>query len=187
MTASYSLQPNEVVLLKDEHVMHDGIWPAYADELTLTNHNLVLLKRGTFGKPKGFLILPLDQIKVYQGRAQAIIGEASNGSTTLDVYLLNGQERFIFQAGGKKKLKKWVVAINDAVTHPENLSSQKTNNALPGAELVAGALKDTFDVFKSKFASHVQISVKCSSCGAPVSGARGTSVACEYCGSTQQL
>ena len=33
MAAKYGLQPNEVVLLKDENVMHGGFWSAYTDEL----------------------------------------------------------------------------------------------------------------------------------------------------------
>ncbi|MBH0054435.1 hypothetical protein I6E74_09660 [Salinibacterium sp. SWN139] len=63
--------------------------------------------------------------------------------------------------------------------------------ALPGAELVAGVMKDTLGVFKSrlgvKSGTPVKLAVKCSSCGAPVAGVQGQRVACEYCGSAQQL
>ncbi len=50
MAARYNLQPNEVMILKGEGVMHGGgFGSSYTDELILTNLNLVLLKKGMFG------------------------------------------------------------------------------------------------------------------------------------------
>ena len=60
MAARYNLQPHEVVLLKDESVMHGGFWSAYTDELMLTNLNLVLIKKGMFGNSKGVLTFPVN-------------------------------------------------------------------------------------------------------------------------------
>ncbi|MFZ4841570.1 hypothetical protein [Mycetocola saprophilus] len=92
MAAKYSLQPNEVVFLKDESVMHGGFWSAYTDELMLTNLNLVLIKKGLFGNSKGITTFPVNQIKVYNQQAQAVIGKAMNGSDLLEVYFLNGRK-----------------------------------------------------------------------------------------------
>lgn len=50
--AKFNLQPNEVVLLKDDSVMHGGLFSAYTDELILTNLNFVpgtSSRRGTIG------------------------------------------------------------------------------------------------------------------------------------------
>lgn len=191
MAARYNLQPNEVVFLKDESVMHGGFWASYTDELILTNLNLVLLKKGQFGNSKGVLTFPVDQIKVHNEQAQASIVKAANGADRLEVYFLNGQEQFSFQSGGKKKLNEWVAKINQVVTGQEASTQQASGMAIPGAELVAGVLKDTFGVFKSKLASKPDVNVKtagkCRACGAPISGYEGLTTTCEYCSTPQQL
>lgn len=191
MAQSYSLQPNEAVLIKEDGVMHGGFFAAYSDELMLTNLNLVVTKKGVFGNPKGLLVFPLNQVKVYEQQAQAIIGKAPNGGDLLEVYFLNGQENFRFQSGGKKKLIEWVAKINQAVTGQPATTQQNGSMALPGADLVAGVLKDTVGVFRSKFGSKavapVTIAAKCGACGAPISGTQGQTATCQYCGSAQQL
>lgn len=189
--ATYSLQQNEVVLLKEESVRHGGLLASYSDELMLTTLNLVLVKKGLFGKSKGVLTFPVNQVKVHDNQAQAAIGKASNGSAVLDVYFLNGQEQFSFQTGGKKKIQSWIAKINFAVTGQETPESGRKGMALPGSEMVAGVLKDTFGVFKARLgpqtAAPVRIARKCGNCGAPITGNQGQAIACEYCGSIQQL
>lgn len=191
MAASYNLQPNEVVLLKDERIMHGGLWSAYTDELILTNLNLVLVKKGMFGNVKGVLTFPVNQIKVHNQQAQAVIGKATNGTDLLEVYFLNGQEKFSFQTGGKKRLNEWIAKIHQAVTGEEAPAQPGTGMALPGAAMVAGVLKDTLGVFKSKLGAQTEAPAKvagaCRGCGAPMAGFQGQTVACEYCGSAQQL
>ena len=190
MVARYNLQPNEVVLLKDESVAY-GRPGAYAHELILTNLNLVLLKKGMFGNVKGVVSFPLNQIKVYDQRAQAVIGRAGNGTNVLEVYLLNGQETFSFQFGGKRKLNIWVAKLNELVTGHDASAEEVAGMALPGAGLVAGVLHDTIGVFRSKMGSAssgpAKVADKCSACGAPISGYKGQTVVCEYCDSAQQL
>lgn len=191
MAARYNLQADEVVLLKDESVRHGGFWSAYTDELILTNLNLVLIKKGMFGNSKGVLTFPVNQIKVYNQQVQAVIGKATDGTDLLEVYFLNGQEKFAFQSGGKKKLNEWIAKIHQAVTGEEAPAQQSTGMALPGAEMVAGVLKDTFGVFKSKLGTKseapVKVAGKCRGCGAPVTGVQRQTITCEYCGSAQQL
>lgn len=191
MAAKYNLQPNEVVLLKDEHVMHGGFWSSYTDELILTNLNLVLVKKGMFGNSKGNLTFPLNQIKVYGQQAQAVIGKAANDTKVLEVYFVNGEEKFAFQSGGKKKLNDWIGKINQVVTGVEAPVHQDTGMAIPGAAMVADVVNDTLGVFRSAFGSKAKVPVKvtskCNGCGAPVSGSTGQMIACEYCGSSQQL
>ncbi|MBX3116955.1 MAG: hypothetical protein KF808_06385 [Cryobacterium sp.] len=191
MAAKYNLQPNEVVLIKDEKVMHGGFFSAYTDELMLTNLNLVLVKKGMFGNSKGVLTFPLSQIKVFNQQAQAVVGKAPNGTNLLEVYFLNGQEKFAFQWGGKNKINEWIAMIRRAVTGEEAPAQQTASMALPGAEMVAGVLRDTLGVFKSKLGAKSEVPVKtagkCRGCGAPVAGFQGQTVNCEYCGTAQQL
>lgn len=192
MAARYNLQPNEVMILKDEGVMHGGGFGAsFTDELILTNLNLVLLKKGLFGNAKGVLTFPINQIKVYNQQAQASIGKTPRGVDALEVYFLNGQEYFSFASGGKKKLNEWVSKINHTVTGQDAPAQTNSGMALPGAELVAGVLKDTFSVFRSKLGSAteapVKIAGKCRACGAQITGVKGQAITCEYCGSAQQL
>ena len=191
--AHYNLQPNEVVLLKEEHVEHGGRG-SHSDELILTNLNIVVVKFGMFGKVKGVLTFPINQIKVYNQQAQAILTK-SGSVDYLEVYFLNGQEKFHFSSGSgfsnesKKKALIWIAKINEVVTGQKAPEvAGRSAMALPGADIVAGALKGTFDVFKSKFASTpAKISSKCSACGAQISGTGGRVVSCGYCGTEQQL
>lgn len=191
MAAKYSLQPDEVVVLKEQNIMHGGFLSVYTDELILTNRNLVLLKKGVFGNSKDILTFPVSQIKVHDGKAQAVIGKAGNGTPRLDVYFLNGEESFAFQNGGKKKLLHWISKIREVVAgnfSPEDGTS--AGLAIPGAEFVAGALKDTINVFKRKMGSEpapVSVSGKCVGCAAAVSGIQGQSIECDYCGTQQQI
>ncbi|MGB3415018.1 MAG: hypothetical protein WBA28_09930 [Microbacteriaceae bacterium] len=191
MADKYNLQPNEVVLLKDESVTHVGFGLAYSAELLLTNLNLVLVKKTMFGKTKGVLTFPLNQIKVFNKRAQALIARSSNGSDLLEVYFLNGQEKFAFQSGGKRKINEWISKINQAATGEDIPSDESSGLAIPGVELVAGVLKDSLNVFKSKLGYKTEtpskVAGKCLGCGAPVSGFSGQTVTCEYCNSAHQL
>lgn len=190
--ATYGLQPNEVMLLKEVGVAHGGLLSVYTDELILTSLNLVLVKKGMFGNSKGVQTFPINQIKVHNQQAQAVLAKAPNGMDALDVYFLNGQEQFRFQTGGKRKIIEWVAKINEAATGQKAArASAGASMAIPGAEMVAGALKGTFDVFKDKFgaksAAPVATAGKCRACSAPMTGLQGQTVTCEYCGSAQQL
>ena len=190
--ATYGLQPNEVMLLKEVGVAHGGLLSVYTDELILTNLNLVLVKKGMFGNSKGVQTFPINQIKVHNQQAQAVLAKAPNGMDALDVYFLNGQEQFRFQTGGKRKIIEWVAKINEAATGQKAArASAGASMAIPGAEMVAGALKGTFDVFKDKFgakpAAPAATAGKCRACSAPMAGFQGQTVTCDYCGSAQQL
>lgn len=189
---SYGLQPDEVVLLKEVGVAHGGLRSVYTDELILTNLNLVLVRKGMFGISKGVQTFPLSQIKVHNQQAQAVLGKAATGLDSLDVYFLNGHEQFKFQTGGKRKILVWVAKINEAVTGQSGAQlAGGASMAIPGADMVAGVLKDTFDVFKGTFgaksAAPTAASGKCRACGAPMTGFQGQTATCEYCGSKQQL
>lgn len=188
----YNLQPNEVVVLTESGVAHGGVFAGYTDELMLTNLCLVLVKKGIFGNTKSVLTFPVNGVKVWNGQAQAKVGEARNGTPALQVYFLNGLETFSFQSGGKRKVAEWAARINEVVTGTPAPTNQMAGSmAIPGADVVAGVLADTFNVFKDRFGrgpqAPVHVSCSCWSCGASITGTQGTTVTCGYCRTAQQL
>jgi hypothetical protein len=144
-----------------------------------------------FGSSKGSQTFPVNQIKVYNGRAHALM-KSSGTSEVLEVFFLHGEEEFQFSSGGKKKIQTWIGKINEAVTGEPAVEVPSTS-MIPGTEKVVEALKGTIGAFKSirapKTESPVSIPVttKCVSCGAPVGGLQGQRIACTYCSAEQQL
>ena len=135
--AGYNLQPSESFVHKQDRVRHGGTWANYTDELILTSQNLVLVKKGAFGNNKGIQVFPLNQIKVFQGHAQAVVGKGQNGSPALEVYFQNGTEHFGFM--NMKEATFWSQKINEVITGtPAKMISPNSS----GAEKVTEAMKD---------------------------------------------
>ncbi|WP_313277894.1 hypothetical protein [Timonella senegalensis] len=189
MAAEYSLQPNEVVLFKDEQVSHGGPWATYTHELMLTNLHIVLTKKGLVGRVKEVQVWSLDQIKVHEQRAQVMSGKAAQGTDALEIYFQNGKEKFGFSSDARKRVNQWISQINQAVTGIELDVPHEKGISIPGSEMLSGMLNDAFSMFKPKrelkAKQTLTISSKCQNCGAPVSGAQGQALVCTYCGSTQ--
>jgi hypothetical protein len=190
---NYDMQPNEVVILKKDRIRHGGFMASYTDELILTNLNLVLISKGAFGNIKNVQKFPLHQIKIFDGKAQAVLSEPNYGMPQLDVYFLNGQESFCFGSFSQKDVIQFVNNINKLLTGNENEVASKT---IPGTEYIAEAIKGTVDVFKDALGIHPKtptsqapekIAGKCNSCGAPIFGTVGQVVRCQYCNADQQL
>ncbi len=190
MSSNYTLLPDEVIVLKDESACHGGA-AGYQDEVLLTSQNLVVVKKGMFGRTKGVHIFPLAEVKVYNDRAQTAITKTRNGLNVLEVHFTHGHETFTFRAGGKRKVRTWAARIDEVVTGRESAAPVSAGIALPGAELVADTLKDTVDVFRSRLgrspASPSKVGMKCSACGAAVAGVQGQHVTCSYCDTTHLL
>ena len=89
MATKYKLLPNESIILQEDNVCHGNGFSAYTDDLLLTNLNIVLISKGMFGNVKGITQYPLNQIKMFNGKPQAIRGKQSNGSPCLDIYFTN--------------------------------------------------------------------------------------------------
>jgi len=184
------LQPNEVVLLKDERIAYNNSG-MLTDELILTNLNLIHVQKSAFfERIKRVQVFPLNQIKVFNGQVWAVPGGSKN-IPSLEIDFVNGNhEVFSFGGENKKKIPLWISKINMAVTGNEIPVPNGSEWTIPGAGLVAGALKGTVDVFKKQFATPppapVSVATNCTGCGAPVSGIQGTAISCEYCGTVQQ-
>ncbi len=147
----YDLQPNESIILKNDKVYRGNT----NGELVLTNLNLIHITT------KGFLKIryirqqyPINQIKVFNDKAQAISG----WDGALDIYFMNAQESFRFwnediffsKKKAEREVCKWVNEINQLLTGkvPENETS--VTPSLIGMEFKSGMLKETFDIFKNK-------------------------------------
>lgn len=191
--ANYNLRPNESIIMKQEQIIHGGVMASFTDELILTNLHIVLVKKGIFGNSKGIQTFPLNQIKVFNGQAQVLLGKTKGGYPQIEVYLLNGQESFGFH--NKKDAVKWIDNINKLVTGNEGEVNTSPSMAITGVEYISEALKGTMDTFKDtlgiKPKSNIEMPTKevkkCSYCGAPISGTKGQIVHCQYCDADQQL
>ena len=185
--AKYTLKPEESFIMSCDRVLHGGAFANYSNELLLTSQNIVLTSKGFLGNTKSIQIYPVQQIKVFNGRAQAVLGKQGNGSPQLDVYFFNGQKSFGFE--DKKEAAKWVEAINHLITGAADDPLKTANKAIPGAEVIAGALKDTFATFKGVLGSKPpeKVAQKCNTCGASLSGEKKQLVRCPYCDTEQQL
>jgi hypothetical protein len=193
--AHYNLQPNESFVLGSEHV-HRG---NSSGELVLTNLNLVFItSKGVFKTTYIPQLYPLNQIKIFNGKANVVAGKAGN----IEIFFVNGNESFRFwntdtlfsDKKAEKEAAKWVDAINQVLTGQASDISSSGNSALTGTEFIAGSLKDTFDTVKGAFGIKgkndkppEKLAKKCNSCGAPISGVKGQVTRCQYCNADQQL
>ena len=187
MAESYSLAPNEAVILKDTSVQHGtGFMRSYTDELILTNLNLICVRKSAFGRTKSVFTFPLNQIKKLDGKPQAVKGELSGGDKTLDIYLINGIEHFQFQTGEKKKINLWINEIYKVITG-NPCTDLKEDDSLVGSILGFGKkVKDSLG-FKTEEPTSNNVTKKCMSCSAPLTGTKGHTVRCKYCDTDQIL
>lgn len=191
----YNLQPNEFVVLKSDRVLHGGVRAVYTDELILTNLNVVLISKGFFNNTKNIQTYPVNQIKVFDGQAQAKLGKQRSGYPQLEIYFLNDQEAFGFEQ--KKEVLNWIDNISKLLTGKSANIVPGGRAAIPGTEFIAETLKSTLDTFKGAFGIQLKksdkeiepkkVTKKCISCMAPISGYIGQSVRCKYCDTEQNL
>lgn len=194
--AKYNLQPNESFILNNENVRHGNT----SGELILTNLNLVyIISKGVFRTTYITQLYPINQIKVFNGKAQAILGNDGN----IDIHFINRMESFKFWntdmlfslKKAEKEAGRWVNAINQLIIGQVSKIDQPVSTSLASAEVIAGTIKDTFDIFKGALVGKsknnneipIKASKKCIFCGAPISGTKGQIVRCQYCDADQQL
>lgn len=186
--ADYYLQPNESIILKNENVYHGN----NSGELILTNMNLVFITtKGILKKNYITQKYPVNQIKVFNGKAQAMLGKEGK----IDIYFMNGQESFRFwnndtffsDRKAENEAAGLAEAINQLLTGSTGDYKTSKSNAVPGVGFMAESLKETFDSVKGAFGVQSnnklteKVSKKCSFCGAQLSGIAGQIVHCRYC------
>ncbi len=177
----FELKPNEYVVVKSEEVHHGGPMASFSDGLVLTNQSLILISRGVFGRTKSVERFRLQDIKYIDGKAQAVATD-----DTLEVYFRDRQDSFRFRR--KREASAWAKNIRSVIEGSSDIRQAK-DKAIPGAEYVAEAMKDTIDAVRRPFRTKARrrVTTTCKGCGASMSGpARGV-VKCQHCGSDQQL
>ncbi len=187
-----NLQLNESIILQKDAVRHGNEMV----ELYLTNLNIIYVLKGVFGNVKKIQKLPLNQIKVVNGRVQAFLGnESKNGWLQLQLYFINGVEIFGFPNKERREISTWINNISQILTGEASQDATVKNiMAIPGTEYIAETMKDTIGVFKDKFGINNKgnqklenVTVKCIGCMAPLSGKKGQTVRCKYCDTDNTL
>lgn len=191
--ADYDLQSDERFVYKATSVAHSSWMTGSIHDLILTTRNLIVLNLGIFGSRKDDTVLPLREIQVFEGQAQAIPGRRGAGSY-LDVYFNDGPRQFSFN--DRREAKFLAEKINQLLTGTP--STRQTLDTSTTAK-VADSVKDTVDTFKKAFglgaATPVAVAAPrpqtvagdCDACGAPISGKQGRAAICSYCDTPTQL
>ena len=145
----YNLHPNEAVIMKTDNISRDDGFKSYIYELTLTNLNLILVKKGAWReKVLDVLYFPVNSIRSYDGKASIILSK-DKMYPKMEIHFQSGVEVISFEK--RKEAELWVDNINRLLTGGELVPNNADNNAIPGTEFVAGTLKGTIDTFKGVF------------------------------------
>lgn len=181
-----NLGPDEGVILRAENVAcRSG---GNLHELILTNKNLVFVKKGLFGRVKEVLYFPLADVKIVNGKAQALVGRGSNGQARLEVYLRSGEEEFFtFNTGLRREAVRWAAAVAQQLGTEGPAGADPSETILAGAETVARTLKGAVDTFRTAFGMNEaeKTAAVCRHCGASYEASKGRVGKCPYCGSLQ--
>lgn len=168
-----NLKPNEVIILHHENISR-GDKGRFKDELILTNLCLLHVEKGMFNKIKKINVFPINTIKIFNNKAQALANRHKNGYYYLDVYFINSQESFGFY--NKSDLQKYVKEINKLLVVPQEKKTINTN------ELKATIIDTSTSLIGALKVKPKEISMVCPSCGATISGEKGKNICCDYCG-----
>lgn len=185
----YDLQPNEFVIMKQGRIAR-SLPGLYTDELMLTNFHIVHI--GALSAKRKIKVLPLNQIKVFNGQVQALLGKQMNGTPRLDVYLLNGEDHFGFEY--RKDVEKWVSNIDNLVKgnvhEVDTFTSDDDTVSLADAFTEMGnELKNALGIRRkaAQPSTPERVSGRCKYCGAPIAGKKDQMIHCSYCDGNQQL
>ena len=183
MSCELRLEYDEGVILKKDNVSHGSKISAYKDTLILTNKRIIYIRKGIFGGNKEIKYYLLSNVKIFNDRAQTIIGKTDNGRYTLDIFFNTVSESFGFEQ--KKDIVIWIKKINELTTG-KILENSEIEGAsfIPNVEEIAKSVKNTIDICKDTFGfnNKKEYSCFCKSCGASNKGIQGETIKCRYCG-----
>lgn len=209
MAVNYKLLPNESIILKANRIAKGGVIPTLTDDLILTNLHIVWLDKSVLGTVKSIITFPLNQIKIFDNKAQVFVNRAPNGTPQLDIFFRDGEEVFGFEK--RSEAVKWANEINQLLTgntleeldepgYSSSLTPGATVAEALGVDVVTDQIKTTVDTFKSAFGLRSsetetktktvkiqKVTTKCRGCHAPLAGVKGKIVTCKYCDTKQTL
>lgn len=121
------LSENEKIILRNDKVLHGGNFSLYIDTLILTNLNIVYIHKGILGNVKKIIKMPLNNIKIVDGKVEVIKGKnLTNDVPQLKINFKDNQESFEFASNRDKEIEKWINEIQKLV-NTLNKSSKKNN------------------------------------------------------------
>lgn len=200
--SGYMPLPNETVTLTSRAFCKNIDGGRNNGKLMLTNMRLVYEWSGErrMGEDLSCLSFPLNELATQKNEIR-VDCQPSDYETSFKLYPAGEEVSFVFRSPEKNASRKlaatWIDAIGMAVTGTKSSVAMALRRSVPGVEMLAGALKDTFDVVKTTFAgpntnqqgvsARKAITAKCIGCRAPLSGWTGMTVQCKYCDTVQTL
>lgn len=184
MADELHLGQDETVIDRISKVGYGGFWSGNND-LVLTNKNIILVKKGLFGDTDDVVRFPLSDLRVVNGEVQAKLGRPDNVTCTLDLYFDKGMERFRFE--WESDVQEWIDKITEVITGKK---VERDEYAWLGETLaMAESVTSTINSLKGALGikSTEQVSMRCPSCGATLTGTKGETVQCQYCGTFTTL
>ncbi len=184
MADELHLNEDESIVDRIGKIGYGGFWSGNND-LVLTNKSIILVKKGLFGDVQEVVRFPLSDLRVVGGEVQAKVGHPDNMTHTLDLYFDKGVESFRFE--WESDAQKWADKITEVIT---GVKVERNEFAWVGETLaMAESVTNTINGLKSSLGikSTEQVSVRCPSCGATLTGIKGDTVQCPYCGTYTTL
>ena len=185
VTDKIDLQENETVVKRGDRVGFGKKGPDNG-ELILTNIALIYVKKNLFGKQKEVLRLPFSDIRTIDGKPQIQASNPDKFTPLMDVYTKDEivSYKFVFD----QDAEDWVADVIGQIT---GIPVEKKGEFDWVGDIVGMADSVSEGINKMKSAlgikSTEQVSWKCAGCGASISGIRGESIQCPYCGTYTTL
>lgn len=186
----FDLRPDEAVIVPNKKIRYEK--GGFHDELVLTNYDVIHIhqyKTGWFSKDTEIKRYSVRDIKIYEGKVQAMLDKSGN-YPKLVIYFTDKFEEYYFQS--KKEVNLFLEGLGRLLTgNPKGYVSEPMFS-FPGSEFVAEAIKGTMDTITdflgiNKPSTPTMVTKKCISCGANIEGVSGTICKCPFCGTSQEL
>ena len=136
-TDDLELNEDEVFLLKTAGVTR-GVLDGLGNELVLTDHAVIYVKRGMLGRIKEMTRYPLEEIE--QPNAQ----EDSTGLHTIGFCFGRKWVRFGFPQGNKRTTRLWMMAINDRYSDEGYLHDADYYDQFSDENIIRAAEQDSY-------------------------------------------
>ncbi len=206
MDNEYNLSRGEVLIMHSEGVqLICGKERETLNEVALTNKNLILVNEvstGLFSSQRYLKRCPLDSIVCSDGVPQAFLGKKKD-TYVLQVVFEEEAVTLRFPNNEKREARRWSNAIKcaivgdlDSIDTDETPLPSEVGDAIDGFSGLIGALAGeaaavSKSVTKAAKPAKVKVkpkaSTKCVGCHSPLTGAPGSTVTCDYCGTKQTL
>lgn len=191
------LNSGEYVIMKHDRVSLGGMMAYFSSEVILTNHNIILNRKGLYGGVKETKKIPIYQIKVFNESAQVFTTAHSYGFHQIEIYLTGSQQKILFTS--KKDAEKWATKINQLVVDGDVDIDHSPGTQFTGTEAFSNLVQSTKDMLNGalgrnsksvspgKANTNDKVYLKCGYCGAPITGRGNQVVRCLYCNSEHNI